>query len=414
MQDTDLAGGIVRRITTPARVEGDAPAADLDSLLAVSERRELAVPPLDDSPGVPYVLVLPFRDTSDESNAAYLADGLTESIIRLLGELGSTDVIGSQTSFALRERKFDVKEAREALGVDFVVDGTVEKTSDKVRIAVSLIDANTRRQLKGQTFEGPTNDVPTIEGEVATSIVSSLGIQLESSMLRKALRKRPENLSAYDCLLHAYQYQIKPSEAQHSKARDYLEEAVAIDPGYARAHAELARAYLGEELLGWNALPDPLGRAKRSAETAVRLDPGDPFGHHVLAMVHHQLKEFGKFEAEAKLCLDDDPNDSRLLADLGIPLHLRRSVPARREAAPQSAATQSVPPRLVLPRLRFRQLRSPQVPLGGERARADGHAGTLLEVRLPRRLAGAVGAGRRGRGGSEKPGRALSRLRGAR
>jgi len=265
---------------------------------------------------MPVLAVLPFKIASAGLDE-YFCDGLTEDIISNLTHFSELRVIASGSSFHFKTRDVPLVDIAERLGAEYIVDGSVRREGDRLRVAVQLIEAATGVSLWADRYDRPMGDIFAVQDAVTHMIAASLGVKMQNTALSRALQKSPAELDAYDCLLHARRYTATLDEAMHAEARDLLEKAIGIDPTYAEAHALLANVYLAEHRFDANPRPDPIGRALAMALKATELDPQSAYAHCWLAIVHYFRKDIGKFEAEAARALDLNPTDPEILAEVG-------------------------------------------------------------------------------------------------
>lgn len=265
---------------------------------------------------MPLILVAPFTNLSANADE-YFADGLTEDIITNLARFRDLLVIGGASSFQFKGRAIDLEEVAARTRASYVVQGSVRRAAGGVRIAVQLIDAGTGVQLWGDRLDREMVDIFALQDEVTRTIAATLGVKLQDIALQRAMKKSPVELSAYDCILRARRYTWLLSAEMHAEARDLLEKAVELDPLSADAHALLANVYLGEHRFDMNARPNPIGRALTHALAATRLDPQNAYARCWLAIVHFFRGENERFEKEAQLALNLNPNDPETLADIG-------------------------------------------------------------------------------------------------
>ena len=226
-------------------------------------------------------------------------------------------MIASGSSFHFKTRDVPLFDIAGRLGADYIVDGSVRREGDRLRVAVQLIEAATGVSLWADRYDRPMGDIFAVQDAVTHMIAASLGVKMQNTALSRALQKSPSELDAYDCLLHARRYTATLNEAMHAEARDLLEKAIGLDPTYAEAYALLANVYLAEHRFGANPRPDPIGRALQMALKATELDPQSAYAHCWLAIVHYFRKDIGKFEAEAARALDLNPTDPEILAEVG-------------------------------------------------------------------------------------------------
>lgn len=276
--------------------------------------RSLATSPA--APDRPVVAVLPFENLSAEAEA-YFADGVSEDIITNLTRFRDLRVIARSASFRFKDRAVEPVLLGAALEAGYLVQGSVRRAGDRVRISAQLIDAASGVHLWADSFDRGLSDIFEVQDEVARTIAAALGVQVQDVALQRALKKSPSALDAYDLVLRARRYTRTLSAEMHAEARDQLERAVALDPSNADAHALLANVYLAEHRFETNPRPDPIGRALAMAETASRLDPLNAQARCWLAIVHFFRGANASFEAEAARALALNPSDPEILANIG-------------------------------------------------------------------------------------------------
>jgi adenylate cyclase len=195
-------------------------------------------------PKKPSIAVLPFNNLSGGAEQEYFSDGITEDIITELSRFRSLFVIARNSSFAYRGATVDVRRVGRELGVRFVVEGSVRKLGNRIRLTVQLVDAETGSHVWADRYDGDIGDLFEFQDEVARKIVATLAGRLEQAELKGAARKHTESLAAYDCLLRGIGHLRGYAAGDNRLARELFERAVALDEQYA-----LARAYLGLSLL---------------------------------------------------------------------------------------------------------------------------------------------------------------------
>lgn len=265
---------------------------------------------------IPILVVLPFKIAS-EGLDEYFCDGLTEDVISNLTHFRDLRVIASGSSFQFKTREIPLSEIADKLGADYIVDGSVRRHGDRLRIAVQLIEAASGTCLWADRYDRQLEEIFAVQDAVTHMIVASLGVKTQNAALSRALRKSPSELDAYDCLLRARGYTATLNENAHAESRDLLEKAVRLDPNYAEAYALLANVYLAEYRFDANPRPNSIDRALSMALKATELDPESAYARCWLAIVHYFRKDNGKFEAEAQRALDLNPNDPEILAEVG-------------------------------------------------------------------------------------------------
>jgi TolB-like protein/cytochrome c-type biogenesis protein CcmH/NrfG/rhodanese-related sulfurtransferase len=265
-------------------------------------------------PNKPSIVVLPFDVLSDEAEQDYLGDGLTNDIITALSKFTNLFVIASHSSFAYKNKPVKVQTVSEELGIRYVLKGSVQKTVDKVRINTQLIDALSGRHLWAERYDRQTTGLLTIQDSIVESVVANLAIQVDAAERERAKGKNTDSLEAYDYYLRADDIRFDWGEATNERARQLLEKAIELDPGYARAYAALAWAHVNDWRWGWvedSELSKKLALEK--ARKAVELNPFDPESYHALGVVHLFSREFDKAIPLYEKAIALNPNDARLL-----------------------------------------------------------------------------------------------------
>jgi len=274
-------------------------------------------------PDRPSVAVLPFTNMSGDREQDYFADGLTEDIITSLSHFRELFIIARNSTAAYKGQPVNIEEVGQRLGVRYVLEGSVRRTNDRVRITAQLIDATTGGHVWAHAYDERLQDLFTVQDEVIRQLVGALGVSIRDAEKQRILRKPTDDLNAYDLVLRAGQLWAEASPTEHLQLRNLTERAVALDPGYARAQAMLAFAYLDEYRWKYNPhpdRPDPLKSARERAELAVRLDPADAYTHYALAKIAYYAKELDLAEREFNKTFALNPSAADPRADWGIRL----------------------------------------------------------------------------------------------
>jgi len=226
----------------------------------------------DDKPGV---AVLPFDNLSQDPEQQYFSDGLSEDILTLLSAWRSFPVVSRNSSFAFRGQSRDVRQIAKDLSARYVIEGSVRKSDNRVRVTAQLIDADTGHHIWAEKFDGALDDVFEIQDEITRQIVSSVEPEMEAAERNKAATKRPSNLSAWDYYLQGRSLLHMFTSQDNVEARSLFEKAIELDPLYSDAHAGLSLSFQRDILL--EAAEDRAAVEQRALETgrrAVALDDG--------------------------------------------------------------------------------------------------------------------------------------------
>ena len=269
------------------------------------------------------IAVLPFDNLSGDPEQEFLADGLTEEILNALARFRELRVISRHSTFRYKDKPGDPREIGEELGVRFVLEGSVRRWEDQVRVTAQLIETQAGAHLTSEVYDRDMSaeSLFEIQEDIASHIAAEIAephgvIHRIGRSRRKA---ETNNLDAYECRLLASEYWREPTEESHSKVREVLERAVAIDPHYSGAWAMLAIVY-GDEVRGgynYKSDPPPLDRAILAAKRAVEIDPMNATGYHALFMTHFHRGEISAYETASKKALSLNANYPDLLADYG-------------------------------------------------------------------------------------------------
>ncbi len=265
----------------------------------------------------PVIAVLPFDNLSGDLDE-YFADGITEDIITNLSRFREVMVIGRTSTFRYKGQPMDLVKICEALGAAYIVEGSVRRGGNRVRITAQLIDGVSGMHVWADAYDRGMEDIFAVQDEVTRTIAARLGVSINDSGLQKSIKKNPNELDAYDCVLRARRFPALLSADVHAEARALLERAMELDPDSADAAAWLANLYLAEHRLQHNPQADPIARAETMAKRAIELDPQHAYARCWLAMVHFFRRENQAFEAEAKRAIDLNPNDPDILAYVGL------------------------------------------------------------------------------------------------
>jgi TolB-like protein/DNA-binding winged helix-turn-helix (wHTH) protein/Tfp pilus assembly protein PilF len=280
----------------------------LVALLYVAFIREKRVSP---TPTIASIVVLPLENLSGDPSQEYFADGMTDALIGDLAKIGELRVISRTSSIHYKGTKISLPDIARELNVDAVVEGTVQRSGDRVRIRVQLIHAATDAHLWVETYERDVRNVLELQSEIAQAIARKVQIKTTPAEQARLTPRPPVNLSAFDDYLQGrYLYYNKRTEENLLKALEYFQSAIRKDPSYALAYVGLADSYnaLGSVQIG--SLPPLEARqhAEEAAGRALELDAGLAEAHVALGSVHHFNWNWAAAEQEFKLAIELNPN----------------------------------------------------------------------------------------------------------
>jgi adenylate cyclase len=233
-----------------------------------------ATPPALALPDKPSIAVLPFQNMSGDPEQEYFADGMVEDIITALSRFKWLFVIARNSTFTYKGRSVDIRQVGRELGVRYVLEGSVRRAINRVRITAQLIDAETRAHIWADRYDRAVDDIFALQDEITLSTVAAIEPSLRQAEINRAKRKRPENLDAYDLLLRATPLVDTGMPEGASQAVPLLERALLLEPNYALAHGQTA--FCNEILyLRAGRREDNRTAAIQHAHTAVALGPDD-------------------------------------------------------------------------------------------------------------------------------------------
>ncbi len=269
-------------------------------------------------PAKPSVAVLPFDNLSGDPEQRYFSDGITDDIITELSRFRELFVIARNSSFQYRDKATDVKRIGRELGVQYVVEGSVRKAGNRVRITAQLVDAGTGNHLWAERYDRDMGEIFAVQDEVTRAIVAATAGRLQADGLEKSRRKSTANLASYDYMLRGLAHFHRFGADDLEPARRMFEKAVELDPGFARAHAHLALMLL--HIYGKEEAHRPpqeramLNRAFEIAQRAVQLDDNDGICHSFLGQICLSRKSFDHAEQHTEKSIRLNPNDANLIA----------------------------------------------------------------------------------------------------
>jgi adenylate cyclase len=250
------------------------------------EHFALPAQPTERSVSKPSIVVLPFNNMSGDPDQEFFADGLTEDILTELSRRHELFVISRNSSFVYKNRAVNVREVAEKLGAQYLVEGSVRKIGDRVRVTVQLIDAANAAHIWADKYDRRLDDIFAIQDEITAAIAATLPGRVEAAQRDQLARTKPANMAAYECALAAKVLHHRGTVADNKQAQSLIDRAVALDPGYAHAHAWRA-CILGQAWVhGWCEDKDAVwSEIVAALDRALALDDNDADVHRILAAV---------------------------------------------------------------------------------------------------------------------------------
>lgn len=271
----------------------------------------------------PAIAVLPFVNISGEPAQDYFSEGISEDIITALSKLRWFYVIARNSSFIYRGKSVHHRQIGEELGVGYVVEGSVRKDGDQVRITAQLVDVVTGSHLWAERYDRNLADVFAVQDEITQAVVAAIEPQLYAAEDFHARRKAPDNMDAWDLVMRALSHYWRVTRQDNLVAQALLEKAIAVDPGYGQALSLLAACHTFSAHMGWEDMPQAVPTAERAALAAIRADSEDAWAHFSLASVYLFTRRFDDSIAEFELALQLNPNFSPARGIYGVALSYR-------------------------------------------------------------------------------------------
>ena len=271
-------------------------------------------------PDRPAIAVLPFVNMSDDPEQDYFSDGISEDLTTALSRLRWFFVIARNSSFAYKGTSVNIKQIAENLGVGYVIEGSVRKEGDRVRITAQLNDVATGSHLWAERYDRDVSGVFAVQDEITEAIVASIEPQLYAAENFHAKRRTPDSMDAWGLVMRALSHFWRVTRADYVIAQELQEKAIAIDPHYGQALAVLSASHTFCAYNGWSEMATSVPIAERAALAAIRADSEDPWAHHALGCVHVLLRRFDDGLAEFELALSLNPSFALALSVYGLAL----------------------------------------------------------------------------------------------
>ena len=270
--------------------------------------------PLSDRPAI---AVLPFTNMSGDPEQEYFSDGISEDIITALSKLRWFLVIARNSSFIYKGKSVHLNQIADELGVRYVLEGSVRKGGDRVRITAQLNDVATGSHLWAERYDRDLADVFAVQDDITEAIVAAIEPQLYAAENFRAQRKPPDSLDAWDLVMRALSHYWRVTRQDNVVAQALLEKAISIDPNYGQALGVLATSYMFSAHMGWGDANMP-ANAEHAALAAIRADSEDPWAHCALGSTHLIFRRFDDSLAEFEVALRLNPNFALAQAYYGL------------------------------------------------------------------------------------------------
>ena len=314
----DLGEQTLKNIAKPVRVyrvitdPDEIASADLSTAADLLDQNK--PPPL---PTKPSIAVLPFLNHSQDPEHEYFSDGMTEDLITDLSKISGLFVISRNSVFSYKDLSVRAEQVSKELGVRYVLEGSVRRAGNRVRITAQLIDATTDYQMWAERYDRQLDDIFAVQDEVIQHIVAALAVQLTAGEQARISSAPTQNIEAYDAFVRGREEFSRRDQKANLQARGLFEKAIELDPDYAEPYAFLGRTYLTELINQWNNEPDRIEKTFAYGQKAVALDPSQPTAHETLAYALLARHEHDAAIAAARKAISFDPNFADAYITLG-------------------------------------------------------------------------------------------------
>jgi TolB-like protein/Tfp pilus assembly protein PilF len=261
-------------------------------------------------PERPAVAVLPFVNMSGDPEQEHFSDGISEDIITALSRLRWFFVIARNSTFVYKGRATDVRQIGEELGVGYVLEGSVRKGGERMRVTAQLNEVATGSHIWAERYDRDLADVFAVQDEITAAIVGAIEPRLYAAENVRTLRKLPDSMDAWELVMRALSHYGRVTRQGNDAARSLLEKAIEVDPDYAKALGLLAANHVFGVRQGWLDPETSIPIAEHAALAAVQADSEDPWAHHALGSLYMYTRRFDDSLAQFELALSLNPNFS--------------------------------------------------------------------------------------------------------
>lgn len=264
------------------------------------------------------IAVLPFKNLSEDPGQEYFSDGMTSDIITDLSKFHELFVISGNTVFGYKGRAARVEDVSRDLGVRYVLEGSVQRTDQKVRINVHLVDAAAGNPIWAERYVRDMRDIFSLQDDIVQSIVAGLAVKISATERARIRNKGTDNLEAYDYLLKGYNFYANRTRAANIQAAAMFEKATALDPNYAAAYVALGMTEFNKVSYGWTEFPrQALNRARALAQQAMTLDQANAAVYRLLGVTLALENQYKQAISELTRAVELNPNDADSYEALG-------------------------------------------------------------------------------------------------
>jgi adenylate cyclase len=268
-------------------------------------------------PDKPSIAVLPFINMSEDKEQEYFSDGLTEDLITDLSKISGLFVIARNSVFFYKNKSVKVDKIGRDLGVKYVLEGSVRKVGDRVRITAQLINSKTAGHVWAERYDRDLKDIFSLQDEVREKIVTALAVQMTSGDKKRIMIKKTDNPEAYDYYLKAKTLCSSTDPEKLKEGRKLLKEVIRLDPNFAKAYSAMGETFFTQWVFGQDKDLSILNKVYEWGQKAIEINPDEPSGYSQLAHYYLWSKQHDSAIEEIKKAIDLDPNNAKWLAAYG-------------------------------------------------------------------------------------------------
>jgi TolB-like protein/Flp pilus assembly protein TadD len=255
--------------------------------------------------------VLPFENLSGDPGQDFFSDGIADDVITALGRFSNLLVVAKTASFQFKGQNLAPAEIGRRLDVCYLLDGSVRRAGDRVRVAAELSEAATGQNVWSQAYDAEIKDIFSVQEDIARRVVGAAAIKLTRFELDRALGKPTQNLAAYEYVLRGREVYSHTTRESNHEAQDMFRRAIDLDPSYADAYAALGLSLIEAVSSGWTEfIADDLGQAETLAQKALSIDPTSTTARRLLAEVDMMKGRFDLALDETRRAIEINPNDA--------------------------------------------------------------------------------------------------------
>jgi adenylate cyclase len=257
------------------------------------------------------VAVLPFKNLSGDAGQDFFSAGITEDVITALGRFSNLLVVAKSASFQLKDRNLSPAEIGRLLNVLYLLDGSIRRAGDRLRVNAGLTQAATGQNVWSEAYDTEVKDIFDVQQDIARRVVGAAAVKLTRFERDRALAKPTESLAAYEYVLRGREHFSRSTRDSNAEAQDMFQRAIDLDPNYAAAYAELGLSFIEAVASGWTEfIADDLARAETLAQKALSLDSASATAYRLFAEVHLARRHFDLALGQIDRALEINPSDA--------------------------------------------------------------------------------------------------------